>query len=86
MQSKILLGGAMVLALGCLGGCGRSSSPASMTMSPPPPPPTLDTSFVRALAVEPSETATPFTLTASGTPYTFSDTSDSSEPIGINGS
>jgi hypothetical protein len=81
MKRKIVI----VLGLGILAGtlisaCGDNNGPMPVAQTPVPQ--ALDTAQVLALALKSSETNQPFVI--DGGALTFTDTSETSEPISIN--
>ncbi|HTC45016.1 MAG TPA: hypothetical protein VK696_08205 [Steroidobacteraceae bacterium] len=89
MKHKLAILTGMGLAAGLVSGCGGGSegqgAPAT-SATPPPPASTamaLDTQMVLAQARMSSETAAPYTV--DGGALTITDTSDTSEPISVNG-
>lgn len=85
MKTKLAIMTSVGLAAGLLGGCG-SQSGQSMSGGTPPSVSTsqaLDTAKVLAQAQMPMETATPYAV--DGGMLMLTDTSETSEPISIDG-
>lgn len=82
MQRNHLL--SCCLALGAIlpAACSNDNRP-SASIAPVPVPQTLDTQQVLTLAAKPSETASPFMV--NGGLISFSDTSETSSPVAVNG-
>jgi len=81
MSRTTVVLGAAALAACSLTGCGSSKEPLS-EITPAPQSQALDTAQVLALAQQSSETSTPFQVNDGA--LTFTDTSESSDPISVN--
>jgi hypothetical protein len=77
----------MVIATGSISACGGGNGGQAAAMTPPPPTLTsqsLDTMQVLSQALHPSETTSPYPVNEGA--LVMTDTSDTTEPVGINGS
>jgi len=83
MNRIIWIAGAIALAGLGVSGCGGGSSTVGTVSAPPLTTQEYDTANVLELAQATSETAAPFAV--NGDAVTITGTSDTSEPISING-
>ena len=87
MKHRMAILGVAAIAAGSISACGGDNGQA-VAATPPPPArvanQSLDTAQVLAQARHPSETSTPYLVNDGA--LVLTDTSDSTEPMSINGS
>ena len=88
MKRKIVVIGVFAAVAGILSACGHDHSGGSPPPSPPTPPPSTNVNvttseLLTGYAEKPSETAPP--ILVNGGVFTISDTSETTNPITVNG-
>jgi hypothetical protein len=87
VKHRMAILGVVAVAAGSISACGGGDSGQAAAVAPPPASVTsqsLDTMQVLAQARQPSETASPYPV--NGGALVLTDTSDTTEPVNINGS
>jgi hypothetical protein len=82
MIRQLVLSSVVVASAAGLSACGSNTSTSTAISPPPTPPESVDTAQVLALAQQ-TGNAYPFTVNAGA--YTINDTSETTEPIAVNG-